>query len=238
MFELNFHDERYLPFERAGAISGWSLELFTDPTKPDFGRPLRQFDYGTITDAVLHLKYTAREDAGPLKTGAIGHLREYFAHQQPAPALLMLNLRRDFPSQWSRLQNPANPADGNVFELEMSPALFPARDTGKTLKINTIVLLARCTDPDSYTATLTPPLPAPPPPGANAIALIASTAYGGLHLGQRDVADASVEIAPAGTPATWQIRLTRPGGGNLTPDPVSNEPEVQDLMLVVGYAWE
>jgi hypothetical protein len=238
MFELNFHDERYLPFERAGAISGWSLELLTDPTKPDFGRPLRQFDYGTITDAVLHLKYTAREDAGPLKTGAIGHLREYFARQQPAPALLMLNLRRDFPSQWSRLQNPANPADGNVFELEMSPALFPARDTGKTLQINTIVLLARCTDPDTYTATLTPPLPAPPPPGANTIALIASTAYGGLHLGQRDVADASVEIAPARTPATWQIRLTRPGGGNLTPDPVTNEPEVQDLMLVVGYAWE
>ena len=165
MFELNFRDERYLPFEGAGAISSWSLELFNDPAQPDFGQPLRQFDYGTITDVVLHLKYTAREDAGPLKTGAIGHLRDYFTQQQPAPALLMLNLRRDFPSQWSRMLNPANPADGNVFELEMSPDLFPVRDTGKTLKVNTIVLLARCTNPGTYTVTMTPPLPAPPPPG-------------------------------------------------------------------------
>src|SRR5215217_6723229 len=27
LFELNFHDERYLPFEDAGAYSGWRIEL-------------------------------------------------------------------------------------------------------------------------------------------------------------------------------------------------------------------
>jgi hypothetical protein len=197
LFELNFRDERYLPFEGAGAISSWSLELFNDPAHPDFGQPLRQFDYATITDAVLHLKYTAREDVGPLKTGAIGHLRDYFTQQQPAPALLMLNLRRDFPSQWSRMLNPVNPAGGNVFELEMSPTLFPVRDTDKTLKINTIVALARCTNPGNYTITMTPPLPAPPPVGGNTMALIQSTTYGGLHLGQRAVANAGVESHPA-----------------------------------------
>ena len=70
------------------------------------------------------------------------------------------------------------------------------------------------------------------------MALIQSTTYGGLHLGQRDVANATVEITPTGAPATWQIRLTRPGGGNLTQDPMTNLPEVQDLMLILGYAWE
>ena len=30
VFELSFRDERYLPFEGAGAISEWSLELFND----------------------------------------------------------------------------------------------------------------------------------------------------------------------------------------------------------------
>jgi hypothetical protein len=238
MFELNFRDERYLPFEGAGAISAWSLELFNDPTQPDFGQPLRQFDYGTITDAVLHLKYTAREDAGVLKNSAVTHLREYFSQDGAAPAPLMLNLRRDFPSQWSRFLNPSYPADGNVFELDVSPALFLTRDAGKTLKINTISLLARCTDPGNYNVTLTPPLPAPPPSGANTMALVQSLTYGGLHLGQREVADAAVEIPPTGAPATWRIRLTRPGGGNLTQDPVTNLPEVQDLMLVLGYAWE
>jgi hypothetical protein len=42
VFELSFRDERYLPFEGAGAVSEWSLELFSD-TSPNFGKPLRQF---------------------------------------------------------------------------------------------------------------------------------------------------------------------------------------------------
>jgi hypothetical protein len=29
LFELNFRDERYLPFEGAGGVSKWSLELFS-----------------------------------------------------------------------------------------------------------------------------------------------------------------------------------------------------------------
>jgi hypothetical protein len=43
VFELNFHDERYLPFEGAGATSKWRIEL------PD---KLRQFDYDTISDVI------------------------------------------------------------------------------------------------------------------------------------------------------------------------------------------
>ncbi len=61
LFELNFRDERYLPFEGAGAISRWRLEL---PTVS------RQFDYLTISDVVMQLSYTAREGGGPLKTAA------------------------------------------------------------------------------------------------------------------------------------------------------------------------
>ncbi len=47
-FEFNFRDERYLPFELAGAISEWQLELSTD-------EELRPFDYSTISDVILHL---------------------------------------------------------------------------------------------------------------------------------------------------------------------------------------
>ena len=159
VFELSFRDERYLPFEGAGAISDWSRELFSDlpsnnpdPANPDFSRPLRQFAYKSISDAILHIKYTPREDAGPFKNGAIAHLRDYFSQDGATPSLRMLNLRNEFPTQWNRFLNPSNPAKGNVFELEMSPELFPFRDEKKRVKINSVWLLARAKDGENYTA--------------------------------------------------------------------------------------
>jgi hypothetical protein len=245
VFELNFRDERYLPFEGAGVISEWSLELFSDlpannpdPANPDFGRPLRQFDYGSITDGVLHVRYTTREDAGAFKNGPIAHLREYMREDETTPLLLALNLRHDFGTQWSRFLNPTNPANGNVFELEMSPTLFPIRDAEKTLKVNAIHLLARCTAAGNYGVTLTPPLPAPPPADANTMTLAKSNAFGGLHFGQKEVVAAAVRIVPHAPPATWRIRVTRPGGGNLIEDPVKKVMEVEDVILVLGYEWE
>jgi hypothetical protein len=41
VFEFNFRDERYMPFEGAGAISSWKVELPSG---------FRQFDYQTISD--------------------------------------------------------------------------------------------------------------------------------------------------------------------------------------------
>ncbi len=52
LFELNFRDERYLPFEGLGAVGTWQLEL---------PAAFRQFDYDSISDVVLHLRYTARD---------------------------------------------------------------------------------------------------------------------------------------------------------------------------------
>ena len=46
VFEFSFRDERYMPFEGAGAISDWSLSL---------PKTLRVFDYATISDVILHL---------------------------------------------------------------------------------------------------------------------------------------------------------------------------------------
>ena len=80
---------------------------------------------------------------------------------------------------------------------------------------------------------MTPPLPAPPPASSNRIILTRSATYAGLHFGHKDVVDTDVEIPPAGAPSPWRLRITRPGGGNLGGDP----PELQDLMLVLSYAW-
>jgi hypothetical protein len=252
VFELSFRDERYLPFEGAGAVSDWSLELFSDPPSnnpvpanpPDFGKPLRQFDYSTISDAVLHIKYTARGDTGPFKNAAVTHLRNYFqqANVPPSiPSLRLFDLRREFPTQWHRFLHPTDPTGQNILELEMSPSLFPIRDTEKTLKVNTIWLLARCTDKEhSYKVALAPPLTAPLTApllaGVNTMTLASSNQYGGLHFNQ--VSEPGIEIAPTDPPVTWQVRITRDNGGALLEDPVTKVMEVQDVMLVLGYEWK
>ena len=233
VFELSFRDERYLPFEGAGAISEWSLELFSDlpSNNPDYGKPLRQFDYGTISDAILHVKYTAREDAGPFKNEAIKHLREYFSENGETPSLRMFNLRKDFPSQWHRFLKPTNPDDGNVFELEISPRLFSFRDADKPLKVNAIWLMARCTNLESYGAVLTHPS------DSVTMTLAPINQLGGLHFSHKSV---EIEVVPtAAPPVKWQLKMTGPGpGGNLQEDPVKKTMEVEDVLLVLGYQWD
>jgi hypothetical protein len=245
MFELSFRDERYLPFEGAGAISEWSLELFSDlpannpdPGNPDFGRPLRQFDYGAIADAILHVKYTAREDAGMFKNGAVAHLRDYFSQDGAAPSIRLFNLRQEFPTQWHRFLNPTNPANGNVFELEMARSLFPFRDEAKSLKVNSVALLARCENVGvnyNYDVLLSLPLPLPQPPDQVNLTLVPSDQYGGLYSDQQDV---DAEITPTAPLVKWQLKMTHHGGGNLQEDPVKKIMEVEDVLLVLGYTWE
>jgi len=52
MFESNFRDERYLPFKGAGVISEWNLEFPTEA---------RQFDYNSISDVIITIRYTAKD---------------------------------------------------------------------------------------------------------------------------------------------------------------------------------
>jgi hypothetical protein len=240
MFELSFRDERYLPFEGAGAVSEWSLELFNDlpSNNPDFGKPLRQFDYSTISDAILHIKYTAREDAGAFKNGAVSHLRDYFRQDETTPALRMFNLRQEFPTQWHRFLNPANDINGNVLEIDISTNLFNFRDHDKILKVNTISLLARCTDGGNYSVLLNLPLPAPLPSGSDKYTLAQVTQYGGLHFSQKDVSAFGIAIVSTDPPVKWQLKMTRPGGENLQKDPVKKVMEVEELFLVIGYEWD
>ena len=90
VFELNMRDERYLPFEGAGAISTWRIELPND---------VPQFDFESISDVVLHLRYTARE-AGHLRAAAAIHLKEDVL-QDPDSLLQLFGLTYDFGDAWN-----------------------------------------------------------------------------------------------------------------------------------------
>jgi hypothetical protein len=248
MFELSFRDDRYLPFEGAGAVSEWALELFTDlpsnnpdPGNPDFGRPLRQYDYETLADVVLHVMYTAREDAGRFKNDAVAHLRDYYSKDGTTRSLRLLNMRQEFPTEWSRFLHPASAGAGNVLEIQMRPELFAGSSRAPGLEINTIWLLARCADAGGYRVTIAPPLPLPPAPPAadpHELTLVPVRQYGGLHFAQKDVSALGLDVSRSGPPTTWTLRMTRPDRGRLQTDPASNTAEIDNLFLVLGYEWK
>ncbi|MEM7373664.1 MAG: neuraminidase-like domain-containing protein [Bacteroidota bacterium] len=99
MFELNFRDERYLPFEGAGAVSSWRLELPTE---------VRQFDYDSISDVILHIQYTAREGGSGLRTLANEQLKTQLEtiHQDLSKEGLhvAINMKHDLPNAWHLLK--------------------------------------------------------------------------------------------------------------------------------------
>jgi hypothetical protein len=100
LFETNLRDERYLPFEGSGVISEWQLQLPANPSNKD---PL-QFDYNTISDVILHVRYTAREAGGLLKNGAIANLRNQINTAQTVGSVRLFSLRHEFPTEWAKFK--------------------------------------------------------------------------------------------------------------------------------------
>jgi hypothetical protein len=120
LFETSLHDERYLPFEAAGiAASQWKLTLPSG---------VRQFDFDTITDVVLHIRYTAREGGETLKAAAIQNLGNLIRKAQTFGSVCLFSMRHDFPSQWAKFQSATiDPATAPTAELQLklTPELYP-----------------------------------------------------------------------------------------------------------------
>ena len=126
VFEMSFRDERYMPFEGAGAISRWRLAL---------PKRFRPFDYATINDVILHIAYTAEEDGMLRETveapnaGTDGTLVNHLANR---PLTRLFSLRQDFSSIFQRLLH--SPAATPVV-VEITPRHFPLFLTGRSLRV-------------------------------------------------------------------------------------------------------
>ena len=91
MFELNFRDDRYLPFELEGATSRWRLEL---PAETNY------FDIDTLSDVVIHLNYTAREGGELLRRAA----HEAAESHLPDEGRRVMDARQELADEWRRFR--------------------------------------------------------------------------------------------------------------------------------------
>jgi hypothetical protein len=121
LFELNFRDERYLPFEGAGAVSTWGLEL---PAQ------LRLFDYDSISDVIVHISYTALDDGAfrqSVESAIAGALTQ---HASTVGLHRLFSLRHDFPSVFHRLLHTEG---AQTVTFELGAQHFPAFLSDRTI---------------------------------------------------------------------------------------------------------
>jgi hypothetical protein len=129
IFELNFRDERYLPFEGTGAISSWRLEL---------PKEIRQFDYNTISDVILHVKYTAREGGSLLGEKAVARIKAIIGNADESGLALSFSLKHHFTTEWHRFIN----SDEEDLKITIKKDHFPYLAQGFTININKIELFS------------------------------------------------------------------------------------------------
>ena len=113
LFETTLHyiitDDRYLPFELAGAISSWQIEL---------SQAANTFDFQTVSDVVVQINYTARNGGTQLAKAATGALPA-----QPPAQVALFRSSIDFNAQWIQFITPAGAAPTLTWTL--TPAIFP-----------------------------------------------------------------------------------------------------------------
>ncbi|HEY9817671.1 MAG TPA: hypothetical protein V6D20_17975, partial [Candidatus Obscuribacterales bacterium] len=214
LFELRISgDERYLPFEGAGVISQWRLELPSE---------FRQFDYNTITDVILHINYTAREGGDALKSAATDHVRGVVDQTIEGVFLMrMFSAKHEFPGEWHQFLHPEQEDTPHTLELNLNPERFPFLFQGKTVTINRTTLYLKLkeadTAPDAVISSVT--LTPPDAQSGNGISFDSATPDHPLPWAQ---VDSESEVTNS---STWTLTAE-----DVTPD------QLEDIFVVCQYS--
>ena len=244
----NIADQRYVPFENAGAISSWHLEM------PQANNDI---DLSTVGDVVLHLFYTALDggaafqqaveasNAANLPTSGI----KFFSAQNdfgaasptvdvpypltPWQAFLStqkaivgaLPLQEDGTPRWQAFDNPPAAAAGvntdQVLTLSITPLKFPPWTRGKTITVTSLTVIAVAWEPGSFLLAPQAPLP---------VASVLMTPVGGVT--EPNVCAATITMPPNTPLGTWSFKLQQQGAANFQS---LNKNLIGDVLLLVNY---
>ena len=214
VWEPSLRDERRMPFEGRGAISTWRLEL------PD---EFRSFDYDTISDVLLTVRYSARDGGSQLRDAAVTGLRKAFKDTENTSHALLISLSHEFPSQWDRLTASG---DGPRSEtITITRDRFPYLVTSPSLT----VMVARL-DAFGVPATDRPPTASPPALpaltiGGTDVTLADAEPIGAIAHRCAETLAVTVPTDAKDSSASWIVKST---AGALT--------GLRDVLLVVSYS--
>jgi hypothetical protein len=129
MFQLDFNDQRYQPFEYMGAVSRWRIEL---PPENNY------FDFDTLTDLVIRLGYTTREGGEPLRQAAFAAARRHL----PGDGWRFFEVRHEFPDAWQQLRDAAREEGRHArLRLRFERQMFPFIPHGREITLEAMAIL-------------------------------------------------------------------------------------------------
>lgn len=254
MFEFNFRDERYLPFEGAGVISDWLIELGgANFEADDDNEVLRQFDYSTISDVILHLRYTAREDGG-LKESAVTYIKNFIMNSDDLdlpdqPLMRMFSMKHEFPTEWHKFLHPGVVGGEQVLNITIGKNRFPFFAQDRKIVVMKMEVFAKCTQEGdyhmilSYTksdgSTVTSDSDTTDQDPETPILMPRNNNYGGLNKATINVTDAGLNLEEElDIEKAMRLKLkysAAPDYTGLATKPDADEDEVEDIFLVFHY---
>jgi len=131
LFEINFNDDRYLPFEYKGAVSCWRIEL---PHENNY------FNMDSLSDVILQMNYMAREGGTLLRSAANAAI----SSKLPGDGVRFLDVKHEMPDSWHQYINCED--KGNLC-LKLNRSMFPflaCNAPVKVTRLEIMVLLKDC----------------------------------------------------------------------------------------------
>jgi hypothetical protein len=219
VFELNFRDERYLPFEGAGAIRSWQIKL---------NKNFPQFDFSTITDLIVHLNYAAREGGELLKSKAVAEfnkkMNDLALAENKKGLFRVYDLKREYSDKWYKFLHPAKPTDDQQLVLDdLSDRLPFFTKQFTTKKVNQIEVVAPAKKAgDTFKVQLSPLGTA----ATDLLPLGSDPTYQGLHRAFKDLTGSEVDLN------SWTLKIQVDGAGDFKSLPVD---AIEELFLIINY---
>lgn len=216
----NLVDQRYLPFENAGAVSSWHLEM---------PQASNEIDVSTVGDIMLHLHYTAVDGGDALKAA----VQANNAANLPTSGLQVFSAQSSFPAPPPTLANPfplppfqafvAPPAGGADQTLTVSilDSSFPTWTRGKTISVTSLTVVAVAWPPGNF--VVRPQLPLP---NAN----FTLTPVAGVS--EPNVCSVTIPLPANTPPGIWTFKLRQ----DAAPDFRSiTANEIGDVFLLLAF---
>jgi hypothetical protein len=126
----NLTDTRYLPFENAGAVSSWHLEM---------QQANNEVVLANVTDIWLHLYYTAQDGGDAFKQAVEA---DNLANQ-PTSGFQLVS------PQSGSSASPVGGTEG-ILTFAPSPSQFPGWTLGKSMTVTSLSMMAVSWSPDSF----------------------------------------------------------------------------------------